>query len=278
MNINSVMASNAGHSIFDGANEVPSLRNKIIPLLGIVVLATSPAVLANPLTGLINNLTQLQSQPTQKQEAKPAAKQEQATEEGGKKYATGYSQAFYPVKEQLKSGSTALALKTHKETFLNKDSSFLSQVEHGVVALDTKNPKAAIMAFTTAEQILGEEYAGSKLGSLAESSSRNILSMITGSGEITNYPGEPFERILMLNYKSIAYMLQGERKAYNVARRSIDWQNIEKDRFRVEVKEAQEEQKKQLAKQKEKGNNLTGFGFADTMNKYYGNNKKKATK
>jgi len=81
----------------------------------------------------------------------------------------------------------------------------------------------------------------------------------------------------MLNYKSIAYMLQGERKAYNVARRSIDWQNIERDRFRAEVQAAKEELEKQVAEQEEKGNDLTGFGFTDTMNKYYGKTKKQAT-
>ncbi|QEQ97266.1 hypothetical protein [Neptunomonas concharum] len=254
------------------------LKSKVTPLcLSTALIAISSTALANPLSGLINNLNQLQSQPAQKEEVKPEAQQAQVTAEGGEKYAAGYSQAFYPVKEQLKSGASEQALKTHKEAFLDKDASFLSQVEHGVVALDTKNPEVAIEAFAKAERILGEEYAGSKIGSMLAGSSKNILSMITGAGELTDYPGESFERILMLNYKSIAYMLQGERKAYNVARRSIDWQNIERDRFRAEVQAAKEELEKQVAEQEEKGNDLTGFGFTDTMNKYYGETKKQAT-
>lgn len=257
-------------------------KNKISTLfLGVSVLVAPTFSIANPVADFINDLAKAQTnaQPSNEKPVEElASKQLKVTEEGGEKYAAGYSQEFFPVKELLKSGSSEQALKVHKESFLDKKpNSFLSQVEHGVVALDTKNSEIAIKAFAAAEGVLGKEYAGSKFGSLLEGSSKNILSMITGAGELTDYSGEAFERILMLNYKSIAYMLQGERKAYNVARRSIDWQNIEKERFRLKVQDAKKELEKKEEEQKNKGNDLTGFGFADTMNKYYGKNIKKST-
>ncbi|WP_136681276.1 hypothetical protein [Neptunomonas sp. XY-337] len=251
-----------------------SLMKKLALATALSISATQLA--ANPFAELINNVTSANQQPAQ---AKPVdhARQEKVTNEGGRQFAAGYSKAFYPVKSLLKQGQTDQALQEHKTIFLEKDGkSFLAQVEHGLVALDANQTDTAINAFADAEHILGQEFAGSKLGSMLQSSSSNLVSMITGAGEITDYPGESFERILMLNYKSIAYMLQGERKAYNVARRSIDWQNIEKKRFRDEVELAKKELAKKEAEQKEQGNDLSGFGITDTINKYYGKSRKEA--
>ena len=41
--------------------------------------------------------------------------------------------------------------------------------------------------------------------------------------------------MLNLNYLSIAFLLQGNRKAYNVARRSIDQQSLEKEAFQYRI-------------------------------------------
>jgi len=267
------------------SKEKSKLLSNIVPKVVLAsAIAMSVPVQANPFGGLVESLTESLVEPKPANSAQPAAKaapkpgakgeesaQLQVTNEGGRKFATGYSQDFFPVKKLIRDGQAGEALTQHNEIFLKKDKdSILPHLEHGVVALDSGKSEVAVKAFADAEHILGQEFAGSQFGSMVEGGAKNILSMVTGAGELTNYPGEAFERILMLNYKSIAYMLQGERKAYNVARRSIDWQNIEHKRFQQSVKAAKEELAKQEKDAEKEGNSLTGFGFADTMNKYYG--------
>jgi len=145
---------------------------------------------------------------------------------------SGYSKDFLKIKNLITSEEWTQAYQLQTQKIEHTDPvNFLDSNEAGLLALDTKNPLNAIKHFSAAEHFLKVNAAKSMLEDGFLSFGGEALSLITGIGDLTQYGGAPFERILMLNYKSIAYLLNGERKAYNVTRRAIDWQNIEQKEF-----------------------------------------------
>ena len=64
-----------------------------------------------------------------------------------------------------------------------------------------------------------------------------------GSEEMANYELRGYEKVMLLNYKALCYMLMGDRKAYNVTRRAIDLQQAEWEKFKEMLAKNEEEQK-----------------------------------
>ncbi len=162
------------------------------------------------------------------------AQQETRTSERSKQYQItyeGYSKEFIPIKEKIIAGQMDQALKLEQEIIKVDGATFLNSVESGLLAIDTGHSADSIDTFFTSERFLKQFLDRSVVEDTVTTYGLEALSVVTGKGDITEYIGEPYERILMLNYKSIAYLLNGERKAYNVTRRAIDWQNIEKKQF-----------------------------------------------
>lgn len=161
----------------------------------------------------------------------------------------GYSKEFLTVKSLILAKNWQQAYDAqHIKVAEPNSADFLNSNESGLIALDMGNPTAAIDHFAAAELFLKTNMERSLLEDSAYSFGGEFLSLITGAGEITEYNGAPFERILMLNYKSISYLLNGERKAYNVTRRAIDWQNIEQKEFEQSL----EETNSKITEQKQK--------------------------
>ncbi len=156
-----------------------------------------------------------------------------------------YSKDFQAVKKLIAGGQMSQAYQIKKKAFESEEPEFLNSVELGLLAMDTANSKGAVDAFFKAERHLKEIMGRSVIEDGVTDLGTELISAATGIGDLTEYKGEPYERILMLNYKSIAYLLNGERKAYNVTRRAIDWQNIEKKQFEQKIGEV----KKQVSKQ-----------------------------
>jgi len=63
---------------------------------------------------------------------------------------------------------------------------------------------------------------------------------VVGTSVFSDYQFEDFEKILLLNFKSMAYLLDGDRSAYNVTRKAIDFQNDSKEKFSKGMIEAKE--------------------------------------
>jgi len=152
---------------------------------------------------------------------------------------SGYSKDFLTIKNLIISKQWNQAYQLQNQKIERSDpASFLDSNEAGLLALDTKSPLNAIKHFSAAEHFLKINAEKSFIEDGFFSLGGEALSLVTGKGDLTQYSGAPFERILMLNYKSIAYLLNGERKAYNVTRRAIDWQNIEQKEFEKNIKSA----------------------------------------
>jgi len=170
-------------------------------------------------------------------------------------YYAGYSKDFQPVKRMMETGNlkgvedffNKREEKIRKESRENYDLinniGLLRWMERGTLGLDTKQLDKAVKGFENAEIILNVRKEDSQVGDLLTSITSFAAETVTGNEEFQEYPGEGYEKVLMLNYKSIAYLLDGKRKAYNTTRRSIDWQNMEKSKFDEELRKNKEESK-----------------------------------
>lgn len=129
---------------------------------------------------------------------------------------------------------------------------FLFNVEFATLSLDSGNPDVTVEHIGWAEQKVIEDNSSDSVSKGARSLFSVVLETVSGDEELAAYTGAGFERILMLNYKALAYVLLGDRKAYNITRRAIDWQNIERKRFEAEIQAAKAETQK---KEQELGSN-----------------------
>ena len=186
----------------------------------------------------------------------------------------GYSEKFLGIKGLLADGEAELAFQQHLATLEKKskkkrkknkegetpivekaieykDPHFLFALEQGLLALDADHRADATDYFELSEELL-EQREGQSGGKKSFKFISSGAGKLLGFGESGIYRGVAFERILMLNYKSIAYMLNGDRRAYNVTRRAINWQNSEKRDFDQEMQEinarVEKEERKLLAK------------------------------
>ncbi len=174
-----------------------------------------------------------------------------------KAYYAGYSKAFLPVKRMMRSGDLKGVEKffAKREEKIRKDSKsridlinnigLLRWMERGTLGLDTRQLDNAVEGFENAETIINLRKEDSQASDLFSSITSFAAETVTGNEEFQEYSGEGYEKVLMLNYKSIAYLLDGKRKAYNTTRRAIDWQNIEKNKFAKELREANAESSKE---------------------------------
>jgi len=131
---------------------------------------------------------------------------------------------------------------------------FLRWLERGTLSLDQGDFQDSEKNFSFAERLLDNRKNQSKTKDFFTKILGGAGEVAIGQSVLSDYPGEGYERVLMLNYKSIAYMLQGERKAYNVARRAIDWQNMEKKAFEEKLREAEKDLSKQRKEQSKEEN------------------------
>ena len=188
----------------------------------------------------------------------------------------GYSKQFLPIKALIVQGNFKQAYQIALDKAKQDETDFLISVEAGILALDANNMVAATDHFATAEMILKQASNRSIVEESATTFGGEALGMITGLGEITEYSGEPYERILMLNYKSIAYLINGERKAYNVTRRAIDWQNIEKKEFEKSLDLVKNKLQKEQEKFDDKKNISADTNIFKTIASQYKNSKSRA--
>lgn len=152
----------------------------------------------------------------------------------------------------------AQGLNRRKDTFLRNAELGFMRFELGEYANSTTHFREAEDFYREKEEkkasrgMLGKMKAGIKRGGTA------LVSTVSGRGDFGPYRQRDYEEVMQLNYLSLAYLLQGDRRAYNVSRRASERQNFYFDKYREEIDEAQENLKT--------GGDAQKFGF-DTISR-----------
>ena len=189
---------------------------------------------------------------------------------------SGYANTFMPVKKLESEGRINDAVLLNNKISSAADSDPLPNLEGGILALDAGQSDDAIKRLASAETIFAKNDSGSKVGGWLSGGGSFLAESVLGNEELGAYSGEGYEKVLMLNLKSIAYLLTGERKAYNVTRRAINWQDVERRRFEEDIQKAKEELKKEEKGQRDKGNDVMSFNLSSLVAKEYTPMEKKA--
>jgi uncharacterized protein len=191
----------------------------------------------------------------------------------------GYTKEMLPIKELIASGKLQDAINKMKERYPDPVKyDILTNLELGTMLLDATDAPEAQKRFADAERGKVEQKDTGVISGLFSSVAQRTVTLASGNDELSDYDGPGFERVLMLNYKSISYMLEGERKAYNVTRRAIDLQNIEKKEFDAKVRKAEEEIKEKERESQKKGVELNDTDLDRVLNEQYSRTDKLANK
>jgi hypothetical protein len=169
----------------------------------------------------------------------------------------GYSERFLPVRTLIGEGRYAEALhafappaKTPADApeagaapaagpIVNDP--FLTNAEMGLLEFEGGEPDQAALHLRAAEdsQTARRDAKGMQAAETFLSDiGHKIVGVGTGQEEFAAYHPLDHERILQLNYLSLAYLLQGQRQCYNITRRCIDEQTALKAKFDVEIEAA----------------------------------------
>lgn len=119
---------------------------------------------------------------------------------------------------------------------------YLARVELGLIAFESGDLETAITYLRQAEEAqnarrdaTGMTAAGNKIGDAAS----YVFGTISGQKGIGRYNPLDHERVLQLNYMALAYLLQGDRRSYNITRRCIAEQGELKTKFDRQLTESQ---------------------------------------
>ncbi len=165
---------------------------------------------------------------------------------------TGYADAYQPVRDVLAAGNVAQAREQFisyfgvPETEDERGNTFgvddrLRRLEIGSFDLDAGNLSASVELFSAAEDLFDKRQNRGWFRRNFEKAKEWTGRTVLGMGNLGEYEGAPYEHVLALNLETLAYLVQGERSAINVARRAIDLQEVERDEFLQELADANEE-------------------------------------
>lgn len=168
----------------------------------------------------------------------------------GKVY-KGYSKDYLTVNQAIHSGQISDALQTYqgkKKKDSGKDATkinltddsliTLHNLQLGSLNLDTGNPKDAIKNFKVSRKQLNLESNESLAESTLKTAGLATLELFSGNEELQPYDPVGYEKVMMLNYNALAYLINGQSEAFNVARRAADWQDMERQSFAKKKEEA----------------------------------------
>lgn len=170
-------------------------------------------------------------------------------------YYAGYSKKYLPLRENLAAGKvedvqtlldqeeTKVMEKAKTEAEMANELRLVGLMERASLSLQTGKPEKAIKYCRLSQELI-EGYASESYTKEGLSAVGGMLAGALGAGECGRYVAPGYEKVLLLDIASMAYLLEGDERAFNVARLAIQWQDEEKDRFDKELAKITEEETK----------------------------------
>lgn len=190
-------------------------------------------------------------------------------------YYAGYSKKYAPYRDKLAQGETDAVfslLKEEEDKIGAKDSDKLASklrlvgvMERTSLSLQLGKPDKALNYSRLAQNMIEERNSESYLKEGA-SAFGNFFLDLAGAGEFGRYNAPGYEKVMLLDMASMAYLLKGDERAYNVARLAVEWQKEEKDAFAEEL-----EKEKEPAKDKKENEvtEETSIELIDSLHKEF---------
>lgn len=193
-------------------------------------------------------------------------------------YYAGYSMGFQPFKQQLSEGrvtdvGATLAKQEVDQGILDDEDKLahklrlIGLMERASITLQAGEIEQTRRYCSIAKNVLEDRESESYFeGGISQIDS--VFKRIMGKGEYGRYNATGFEKVLLLDLSSIAYLLDGDERAFNEARLAVLWQNDEKEKFEEKLAGVkQEAEEKELKKDAEKSNDIVGL--VGKINKEY---------
>lgn len=166
-----------------------------------------------------------------------------------------YAETFSPAREALRAGQfdslvtminsgftkdgKSISDEEIKQELIDNNSE-LSIVERGLLTLNSGAFERALVFFDAAEQKMEKIESDQSVFSAGSSLGKKGFAAMIGMEESAEYEMRGYEKVMLLNYKALCYMLMGDRKAYNVTRKAIDRQQEEWEKFKESLAELEE--------------------------------------
>ena len=175
-------------------------------------------------------------------------------------YYAGYSKKYAPYRDKLAKGEADAVfsiLKEEEEKIGTKNSEKLASelrlvglMERTSLSLQLGDPDKALDYSRLAQDVIEERNSESYLKEGA-SSFGNFFLDLAGAGEFGRYNAPGYEKVLLLDMASMAYLLKGDERAFNVARLAVEWQKEEKELFATQLEKEKKETKEEDKKENE---------------------------
>lgn len=180
----------------------------------------------------------------------------------------GYSEDFKHIRELMYSGQGSQVFSLYEQAkkagikptdtakqlpeinFESDSLAVLNRLEFATLSLDMGKPETSEKMLLQARDILNQPSGQSETEDMLEKGAYLAGEFFTGNEELQPYSPPGYEKVLMMNYQALSYLLNGKEKAYNATRAAIDLQNQEFEQFRAK----QAEIEKELAAKKEEKN------------------------
>ncbi len=186
-------------------------------------------------------------------------------------YYTGYSRQYAPVRDNLARGKIdaveelltaeeeALHQKKLTDREFAKELRLVGLMERSSLALQRGETQEALRYCRLAGDLLKERERESYLAEGA-STAGSFFTNLAGAGEYGRYNAPGYEKVMLLNIASMAWLLEGDERAFNIARQAIALQDDERRLFEEEMARHREDEKKseeQRGKNEEKNTRKT---------------------
>jgi uncharacterized protein len=186
-------------------------------------------------------------------------------------YYSGYSKKYLPYRDKLAAGDSDAVLKLmeEEEKKIQKSSQddqklasklrLVGLMERASLSLQLGKPEKTLYYCQLGQDLIEERERESILKG-GMSYIGNFGLDFFGAGEFGRYNAPGYEKIMFLDLASMAYLLKGDDRAFNVARLAIEWQDDEKEKFTTELEKKTEDKapsdKNHSAEQKRNSDHL----------------------
>ncbi len=171
-------------------------------------------------------------------------------------YYAGYSKKYVPYRNKMADGDTdaVLSLMDEEETKIKKEAKseealisrlrLVGLMERASLSLQAGEPDRTLSWCQLGQDLIEERASESYLKGGA-SAIGGFFAEALGSGEFGRYEAPGYEKVLLLDLASMAYLLKGDERAFNVARLAVEWQGEEKEKFAQELEKREQNRKKE---------------------------------